>query len=131
MGRTMRDWFVDGTFFVVAVALYGTVAFSADMPTKSALALLGALGAASCLALWWRRRWPIQLCIAVSLAALVVPACAVAQIILLFTVGVHRRLRAAVTVAAWMWFATGVVSLRHVHLHNTPFVCNGGVGCAG
>jgi signal transduction histidine kinase len=59
-----------------------------------------ALGAACCLALWWRRRWPLGLALALTpvgaVSAMAVPAITVA----VYTVAVHRRAAIALSIAA-------------------------------
>jgi signal transduction histidine kinase len=58
------------------------------------------LGAASCLALWWRRRWPLGLAVALVLVAMVSSASGGAALVAVFTLAVHRPFRPVIAVAA-------------------------------
>ena len=61
--RSQRDWVIDGALFLLAVAvgasaLHDQVGRGLDGPLL-VLDVIG--GAALCLSLWWRRRWPLAL----------------------------------------------------------------------
>ena len=92
---------MDSALFVVAVAL-GVVALvsSSVNGLDGPLLVVDAVGgAALCLALWWRRRWPLGLALA-SLPILAVSSSAgPAGLILLFTVAAYRRWQLAFVVA--------------------------------
>lgn len=103
--RSRRDWVVDWTLFVAAVVggLLSMDAFrdSVVVPySQTALVLDYSVGAASCLALWLRRRWPVGVAVAILVAAALTFSGAVAFLIAVFTVGVHRRARVAVLITA-------------------------------
>lgn len=92
--RSTRDWIVDACCFLLAG---GWGVYSATIvPDRASVAepLLVAdqlVGAAACIALWWRRRWPVGLAVAllpISLASYVASG---AIAVALFTVAVHRR----------------------------------------
>jgi signal transduction histidine kinase len=94
--RTLRDWLVDLGVFAGA-ALAGPVVLNATLTAaarpvpdgKQALDLL--LGVLACLALWGRRRWPAPVAaVTVALTAFSSFA-AVASLVAVFTVAVHRR----------------------------------------
>ena len=101
-GRSSRDWTVDSLCFVVALswALLSGIDLVQSSPrilvqwagTPAWLAWADlAAGVALVTALWWRRRFPVQLALlAVPLAASS-RASAVASMIMFFTVAVHRR----------------------------------------
>ena len=56
------------------------------------------IGAACCLALWLRRRWPVGLAVAMLVPAALAFSGAIAYLVAVFTVGVHRRTTIAVLV---------------------------------
>jgi signal transduction histidine kinase len=95
-GRTVRDWLVDVVMFVAAVliglAALGTISHEAVRPVPDGKLVLDlALGSAACLALWWRRHWPVGVA-AVTITASAFSSLAVlASLLAVFTVGVHRR----------------------------------------
>jgi signal transduction histidine kinase len=99
--RTQREWFLDGALFLAAAAL-GTVGLvtSSRNGLDGPLVVVDAIcGAALCLALWWRRRWPTSLGLA-SLPILAVSSSAgLAGLIILFTVAAYRRWQVALIVA--------------------------------
>jgi signal transduction histidine kinase len=98
-GRTTRDWVVDVLCFLLAVfiglVVYGTTHDRADSPAFPdwfiALDLLS--GAVACIALWWRRRWPLGLALALTVVGTYSSAAGGASIIALFTLAVHRPFR--------------------------------------
>jgi signal transduction histidine kinase len=114
--RSVRDWIVDVTAFVVS-ALLGLLLFfvQADVENESApdLLLLADVvaGAAVVVLLWWRRRWPVQLALVGTLIGTFSAFSAVAGSILLFTVAVHRRASVVAGLAA-LNVATGMVFAR-------------------
>ncbi|WP_116948663.1 sensor histidine kinase [Jiangella endophytica] len=108
--RSVRDWIVDTLCFLVAVFI-GLMTYDAamqnDPPELVALIDL-ILGAAACLTLWWRRRWPVHLAVGIALLSIAASSAAGAAIVLLFTVAVHRRWAVAAAVAG-MHVCTGLV----------------------
>jgi signal transduction histidine kinase len=103
-GRSRRDWVVDTGFFAAAVAggLLSMDAFRNSVVepySQSELALDYTIGAACCLALWLRRRWPVGVAVAMLVPAALTISGAIAFLIAVFTVGVHRRAAIAVLVA--------------------------------
>ena len=100
--RSRRDWVVDGALFLLAIALGGAgLASSIHNGSHGALLVVDATaGAVLCVALWWRRRWPLGLALA-SLPLLAVSSSAgPAGLIILFTVAAYRRWQLAVVLAA-------------------------------
>ena len=94
--RTGRDWTIDAIAFVMSVGfgglfLSGTVHTAAEPLSRPVVVVDVVSGAIACLAIWLRRRWPVG----VALATLPVVALsafgAVATLVTLFTVAVHRR----------------------------------------
>lgn len=101
--RTTRDWLVDVTFFVVAVAV-GLATFYSEFPDgpgQSAVAAADlAIGVVTCMFLWGRRRWPVPLALVAAPLGAVSTMAGAAAIILLFTVAVHRPWRVVALLAA-------------------------------
>lgn len=92
--RSARDWMVDLTLFLLAVAF--AVRFNpwraeaAPLPTPVLVADVIA-GGLACGSLWFRRRWPVGLAIAFIPVSLFSETAGGAIIVVLFTVAVHRR----------------------------------------
>src|SRR6516165_5607564 len=100
--RSRRDWIVDSVLFLFAAVLaIASVVNSSRHGLTGPLLVIDAIGGAvACLALWWRRRWPLGLGLA-SLPVLVVSSSAgPAGVIILYTVAAYRRWQLAVLVAA-------------------------------
>jgi len=100
--RSRRDWIVDSALFLFAAVVGLTAAItSAQQGLRGPLLAIDAIGGAVlCLALWWRRRWPLGLGLA-SLPVLAVSSSAgPAGVIIHYTVAAYRRWQAAVLVAA-------------------------------
>ena len=104
--RSRRDWVVDSALFVAAVA-GGFLSMDAfrdsvvEPYSMRALAFDYTVGAVCCLALWLRRRWPVGLALAMLVPAALTISGAIAYLVAVFTVGVHRRtpIAALVTLA--------------------------------
>ena len=100
--RSRRDWIVDSALFLLA-AVFGAAAglSSARHGLHGPLLVVDAIGGAGlCLALWWRRRWPLSLGL-VSLPVLAVSSSGgPAGVIILYTVAAYRRWQLAALVAA-------------------------------
>jgi len=100
--RSRRDWIVDTVLFLVAAVLGITAGVTSSRHglTGPLLVIDAIGGAVACLALWWRRRWPLGLGLA-SLPVLVVSSSAgPAGVIILYSVAAYRRWQLAVLVAA-------------------------------
>jgi signal transduction histidine kinase len=93
--RSVRDWTVDLTAFVVSVlmglVLVGTALSSASPPPDGLLVADVVFGSLGCAALWFRRRWPVGVALGLCLVAGFSDMGAIACLIALFTVAVHRR----------------------------------------
>ncbi|WP_328320703.1 sensor histidine kinase [Streptomyces sp. NBC_00388] len=94
--RTLRDWIVDFTAFLLAGAV-GVVALDS---IKNGAGYSGfdsvvdqVTGVASCCALWLRRRWPVGLAVVLVVASAFAPLVAGAVLVALFSLAVHRRFR--------------------------------------
>lgn len=99
--RSVRDWIVDTLCFLIAIfiGLTGYEAAMQNEPPELVQLIDLVVGAAACLSLWWRRRWPVQLAVATALLSIGVSSAAGAAVILVFTVAVHRRWAVAAVVA--------------------------------
>jgi signal transduction histidine kinase len=99
--RSRRDWIVDGALFLLAIAIGGgALADAVDNGLDGALLVLDVIGgAALCLALWWRRRWPFGLGLAAVPILAISSSAGPAGAILLFTVAAYRRWQQAFLVA--------------------------------
>nr|WP_309141345.1 histidine kinase [Streptomyces composti] len=99
--RTVRDWIVDFTCFLIAVFI-GLLSIdsieSADLSPGLQVAdqLIGAL---ACGAVWLRRRWPLGLAVALLPVSYVSVTAGGASLIALFTLAVHRPFRYVAWVA--------------------------------
>jgi signal transduction histidine kinase len=100
--RTQRDWIVDIVLFLlVAVLALTSVMTSARHGLHGPLLAMDVAGAAmTCLALWWRRRWPLGVGLAVVAVLIISPAAGLAASVTLYTVAAYRRWQLACLVAA-------------------------------
>src|SRR5437899_6737054 len=100
--RSTRDWMVDVGFFVLAIA-GGAFGFlwpssqGASVPEPLEITDL-VLGLLACLAVFFRRRWPLGLALALLPIGLVSGASLGAQCVAMFNVAVHRRFRTVLVV---------------------------------
>jgi signal transduction histidine kinase len=100
--RSRRDWIVDSVLFLLAAALGAAAGVtSARHGLRGPLLVIDAIGgAALCLALWWRRRWPLGLGLASLPVVAVSSSAGPAGVVILYTVAAYRRWQLAVLVAA-------------------------------
>ncbi|GIF95921.1 sensor histidine kinase [Catellatospora citrea] len=119
--RTARDWAVDVACFVFAVlvglTVYDMEAAGRPVPQLIQLADLVA-GAVLCLALFWRRRFPLALAVATAVAGAFSPLSGGAAVVALVTLGARGRLGAVLAVGA----GHAVLSLPYLHLYPDPDV---------
>ena len=94
--RTARDWVVDVSCFLLAVALGLAAAESlpheAGLPHSVAV-LDRTLGGLACLAVWLRRRWPAGLALAMVVVGFLSETAGGASMVAVFTLAVHRPFR--------------------------------------
>src|SRR5262249_57354545 len=90
--RSRRDWIVDSALFLFAAVLAITTGVnSAQHGLHGPLLVIDAIGGAvACLALWWRRRWPLGLGLAVLPVLAVSSSARAAGVIILFTLAAYR-----------------------------------------
>lgn len=115
--RTVRDWIVDISLFLLA-SLVGLVAADAAAEYSSEPVILfdQLAGAAACCALWLRRRWPAGLAIALTLASVVAPVAGGALLASLFSVAVRRPFREV----AWLGALAVAASTVQVFVRPDP-----------
>ncbi|WP_329588120.1 histidine kinase [Streptomyces sp. NBC_01362] len=102
-GRTVRDWAVDLTAFLcaVAVGMVTVATIEADPTTPDGVLLADiVVGALACCALWVRRRWPFGVAVGLVLVSAIEPVAAGAMLVALFGVAVHRPFRPVAAVGA-------------------------------
>ena len=101
--RSRRDWIVDSAFFAIAL-LVGTFLYANVEETEhlsdALLAADLAGGLIGCGLLWWRRRWPVHVAIAIALLGAFSSFSSGAGALALFTVAVHRRFAVVAAVTA-------------------------------
>lgn len=93
--RSARDWAVDSLSFLIAV-LGGFVLYDdgkSDPIPQGLLALDFWTGMALCLALWVRRRWPVQLAVVAALIGTFSDTAGIATLFLILTVAIYRPFR--------------------------------------
>jgi signal transduction histidine kinase len=122
-GRTVRDWVVDTLAFVIAVvgglAIYGDTHSHNDFPEWFiALDLLA--GAVMCVALWWRRRYPVALGIAAVVAGSFSAAAGAAAALAFFSLAVHRPFRVVAPLVVAV-FATQPIYLAIFPQEDVPY----------
>jgi signal transduction histidine kinase len=100
--RIRRDWIVDTVLFLLtAVLALSSAMTSARQGLNGPLLVIDAIGAAmACVALWWRRRWPLGVGLAVVAIEVVSPAAGLAGVVTLYTAAAYRRWQLALLVAA-------------------------------
>jgi len=112
--RSTRDWIVDFACFLIAV-VGGFLLFAEGMDRMSEelqfFDLIG--GALASLALWWRRRWPVQVALFEAALNTYSASSAIAGAIALFTVAVHRRAAVAIALGALSFAITPVYLAVH------------------
>ncbi|MDR7380925.1 sensor histidine kinase [Promicromonospora iranensis] len=102
--KALRTRLVDSSLIAIAVALALTaLQIQSNEPDQLPTWLLTAdrlTGLLGCVALWWRRTFPVQIAIALAAASSYSETVGGAAIIALFTVAIHRSTRATIGVCA-------------------------------
>ena len=90
--RSTRDWLVDVTAFLGALAVGAASFFAEGTDVPGALVFWDLVfGVLACCLLWLRRRWPVGIALAMIPISAFSAFSAGAGLIALFTVAVHRR----------------------------------------
>jgi signal transduction histidine kinase len=108
--RSRREWTVDCALFLLATA-FGGLALDdqIDHGLGGPLLFFDVLsGAALCVGLWWRRRWPFVLGLASVPVQAFSSSAGIAGGIILFTVAAHRRWQLALLVGGGQLLALPV-----------------------
>jgi signal transduction histidine kinase len=116
--RSTRDWIVDTLAFLLALLFAVYAMWDVQQPNSTLgvgnigpawlLDVDALLGLAACAALWLRRRWPVALAVAALPLATFSVVSGIAQLVILMTVVVHRRLAVSATVTG-VYFAVSLV----------------------
>ena len=105
--RTGRDKVLDAAGCLLgatlgALFLSPTLKDSAGLLSTTQLIVDLACGSLACLALWWRRRWPLGVALACAVLGAASISATPAGLLALFSLAVHRNARQALIVAA-LW----------------------------
>ncbi|GAA0622143.1 sensor histidine kinase [Kribbella sandramycini] len=98
--RSPRDWAVDTAVFLFAL-IFGLAIFedSVEPGSREFVILLDLiLGLALCIAIWFRRRWPVQLALIASVISVFSESASAAGLVLILSVAVYRPLRTTLLV---------------------------------
>ncbi|MFI8519581.1 sensor histidine kinase [Streptomyces sp. NPDC085481] len=107
--RTLRDWIVDTTLFLLAAFVGLLAAETSATYNSEAVALLDQIaGGLACCALWLRRRWPAGLAVTLSVVSVVAPTAGGAVLASLFSVAVRRPFREVASISALAMAASTV-----------------------
>ncbi|MGE4427928.1 MAG: sensor histidine kinase [Solirubrobacteraceae bacterium] len=119
--RSRRDWSVDVVLFLCAVG-FGAYSFVTTYDHGADRALLATVdvivGAVMCLALWWRRRWPVALALVHVVIGTFGSAAAGSGVVAIFTLAVHREAAITLTVTA----LTMASAFAYIEVHPDPEV---------
>jgi signal transduction histidine kinase len=116
-GRTARDWVVDTLAFAIAVfgglVIYGDTHDHNSYPEWFiAVDLLFGIG--MCIALWWRRRYPVALAVAAVVVGAFSAMGGAAAAIAFFSLAVHRPFRVVAPLVA------GVLATQPIYMAIYP-----------
>ena len=98
--RSRRDWIADWAIFLVAI-VGGAASLTSSIQHGlhgTLVAVDVVLGAGVTIALWWRRRWPVALALALLPISTLSSSAGPAGIFFLYTVAAYRRWQAAVII---------------------------------
>lgn len=112
--RSRRDWFVDACLFLSAVAFAMAVVAGRLNDPLSPRWVLGVdqlAGLLGCAALWLRRRWPVEVALALVPLSSFAESVGGAQLVALFAVAVHRSFRTTAAVGAVSLLAAPVYAV--------------------
>src|SRR5690606_10685156 len=124
--RTARDWAVDSVLFGFAVAVWlagwldGPPHYADAVPAWT-FAVDPWVGAVACLALWWRRRFPLTLALAMVAVLVVAGSGLGAALVAVLTVAVHRGWVAATVATGLHLLAAAPFGYQHPPPGVTPW----------
>jgi signal transduction histidine kinase len=123
--RSRRDWIVDTCMFLFAMA-FGLVLAADRLDDRTMPGWLLVVDLATCVAscavLWLRRRWPIWIALAFVPLATYSELSGGAQIVMLFTVAVHRPVKVTVAVAGVSLLSLPVYAVLRPELGEPPIL---------
>jgi signal transduction histidine kinase len=119
--RSTRDWVVDTILFLFAALLGLFIATTRlDAPVQLVptwlLVVDQVVGAAGRVALWWRRRWPVEIAVALVVISVLSEVISGAMLVALFSVAVHRPPRTSLLVFGLSLLA----AVGYIGLHPEP-----------
>ena len=124
--RSTRDWVVDTLIFCLAVfgglVIFGDTHDRNDFP-EWFIAVDLLVGAVSCIALWWRRKYPVALAAAMVVAGAVSSAAGAAAAIAFFSLAVHRPFRVVAPLSLAV-IATQPIYLAIFPQQDVPYAVN-------
>ncbi len=127
-GRSTRDWVVDVTAFCIAILVGGL--FLAETvsldPTPAWIVTDVVCGVVALTALWWRRRFPVGIALLAVPLGTVSSLAAIACVIALFTVAVHRPFRIVAAIAALNLLT--IPLFYELRPSNEPFLVEAAIG---
>ncbi|MGP3913638.1 sensor histidine kinase [Nonomuraea sp. 10N515B] len=88
--RSLRDWIVDITMFLIACGITLLGLPEIEKQPEPVIAIEQVTGALACVAVWLRRRWPVALALVTGVLSSYLELVGGASIVALFTVAVHR-----------------------------------------
>ena len=108
--RSPRDWVVDAGLFLLAAVYWvlttgGRLKASTHLEPAWLFTLDELAGVLGCAALWLRRRWPVELAVALVMLSTFSELVTVAMVVALFTVAVHQPPRTTAFVFAFSLLA--------------------------
>jgi signal transduction histidine kinase len=135
--RDVRDWIVDLSMFLLALVFAAMTVLnfpppgppSGDLPVMTvpdhptwweAVERLAAL--AACTSLWWRRRWPAQIAVALTALTVVTDLTSGALLIALFSLALHRPPKVSLAVFGLAIASVGLKTLLLPDPHLPPLV---------
>lgn len=88
--RSLRDWIVDITMFLIACGITLIGLEEIQKQPEPLIVIEQVTGALACVAVWLRRRWPVALALVTTVLSSYLELVGGASIVALFTVAVHR-----------------------------------------